>query len=397
MDRRTFFLAGGTALAAQGAPSDSIVLGVIGCGGRGTSVMSVFRKQPGVRVGALCDVYEPHLQKALAEASQPAGSPAPKIYRDYRRLLEDKEVQAVLIATPEHWHHRMALDALAAGKDLYLEKPLCQTPEQGVELVQAEARSRNIVQVGMQRRSYDLFLEAKAQVNSGVLGKVRMTRSWWLNNYLHESGTARLEGPLDWEQWQGPARRHPLDPYRFFQWRYFSDYAGGIVADQGAHVFDGIHLLMNAGFPLAVNASAGRPHKAGGVDMPESVVVVAEYPEDFIAVFTINYAAMKYQARNDQLNQLDGDLARLDIGRESFAIYRQGAEESAAATRTTAAGFGKATELHVANFLDCVRTRRPTTAPMKLGFQAVLVVQLANRSLQLGRRVRWDAQRNQAE
>ena len=116
-----------------------------------------------------------------------------------------------------------------------------------------------------------------------------MARSWWLNNYLGRS-EAKLEGPLDWKQWQGPAPQHPLDPNRFRNWRFFSDYAGGIVADQGAHVFDGIHLLMNASEPLAVTAAAGKPHKEG-VDTPESVVVVAEYPEDFIALFTVNYAA----------------------------------------------------------------------------------------------------------
>ena len=109
----------------------------------------------------------------------------------------------------------------------------------------------------------------------------------------------------------------------------YSDYAGGIVADQGAHVFDGIHMLMGAGYPLAVNASAGKPHRAG-VDQPESVVAIAEYPEDFIGVFTVNYAAMQYRTRNDQLNQLDGDDARMDIGREDLKVFMKGAEEQPA-------------------------------------------------------------------
>ncbi len=152
----------------------------------------------------------------------------------------------------------------------------------------------------MQRRSYDLFVEARKVVADGTLGKVRMVRSWWLNNYLEESRAAKFEGKLDWDQWQGPAKRHPFDPVRFRNWRYFSDYAGGIVADQGAHVYDGIHMLMAAGYPAAVTAAAGKTHKPG-VDMPESVVVAAEYPEDFIGVFTINYAAMKYKPRNDQI------------------------------------------------------------------------------------------------
>src|SRR5438270_10384190 len=193
--RRMSILAGGSALLrAQIAPSDQITMGVIGSGGRGTFVMTVFQKNSGVRVGAICDVYEPNLENALSVASK-AGS-HPRAYRNYKQLLDDKTIQAVLIATPEHWHHRMVLDALAAGKDVYVEKPLCQTPEQGVELVAAEKKSKSVIQVGMQRRSYDLFLESRRIVAEGTLGKVRMVRSWWLNNGLGGGPVRKLEGPL---------------------------------------------------------------------------------------------------------------------------------------------------------------------------------------------------------
>lgn len=378
------------------APSKRVQIGVIGSGGRGTYVMTVMQKDPEVRIGGVCDVYEPNLERALGEAARIQGS-APKAYRNYRALLDDREIDAVLIATPEHWHHRQVLDALAAGKDVYVEKPLCQTPEQGVDLIDAEARSKNIVQVGMQRRSYDLYLEARKVVAAGTLGNVRMVRSWWLNNHLGGAADVKLTGPLDWEQWQGPApRRVPLNPHLFRNWRHYRDYAGGIMADQGAHVFDGIHLLMGAGYPTAVTAAAGRPHKPL-VDTPESVVVNAEYPEDFLGVFSINYAAMRYQSRNDQLNQLDGDEARMDIGREEFRVYAAGAEETPAIERRSERGFGYATTLHVANFLECVRTRRTPTAPMALGFQAALVTQLANLSLRHGRRMRWNAQARRVE
>jgi predicted dehydrogenase len=388
MNRRHFLAATGSRLAAQTPPGDRITLGVIGSGGRGTFVMTIFQKTPAVHIGAVCDVYEPNLERALSTASksQPA---SPKAYRNYKQLLDDKSINAVLIATPEHWHHRMVLDALAAGKDVYVEKPLCQTPEQGVELVAAERKSKNIVQVGMQRRSYDLYLEARKIIAAGTLGNIRMTRSWWLNNYLSSTRPTKLDGPLDWDQWQGPAAKHAPDPNRFRNWRFFSDYAGGIVADQGAHVYDGIHLLMNAGYPLAVNASAGKPHK-DGVDTPESVVVTAEYPEDFIAIFSINYAAMRYKSRNDQLNQLDGDKARMDIGREECNVFMEGAEDTPAITKRSEKGFGFATDLHVANFLDCIRTRKEPTAPMRLGFQAALVVQMANLSLRQSRRLKWN-------
>jgi predicted dehydrogenase len=383
--------AGFSALAYAVPPSDQVTLGVIGSGSRGTFVMGTFQKDPTLKVAAICDVYEPNLENAASVASKVAGT-RPTQYRNYKELLADKDVQAVLIATPEHWHYQMVLDAIAAGKDVYVEKPLCQTPEQGTALVEAEKKTKSIIQVGMQRRSFDLYLEGRKIVVAGQLGNVRMVRSWWLNNYVGQPAATRLDGKLDWEQWQGPASRRPFDANRFRNWRYYSDYAGGILADQGAHVFDGIHMLMGAGYPSAVTAAANRPHKAA-VDMPESVVATAEYPEDFIGVFSINYAAMQYKSRNDQLNQLDGDKARMDIGREELKVYLKGAEETAAVEKKSEKGFGWATDLHVQNFVECVRTRKPPTAPMRIAFQAALVVQMANLSLRNGRRMRWDGAR----
>lgn len=395
MNRRMFLMAGASMTVASAAPADQVVLGVIGSGSRGTFVMGVFQKDSALRIGAICDVYEPNLERALSTAAKAQPSP-PVAYRNYKQLLADKSIRAVLIATPEHWHAQMVLDALAAGKDVYVEKPLCQTPEQGVKLVEAEKKSKNIIQVGMQRRSYDLYLEGRGLVASGQLGAVRMVRSWWLNNYLGERKAIRLDGPLDWEQWQGPAVRVPADPDRFRHWRFYSEYSGGILADQGAHVFDGIHLLMGAGFPSAVNASAGKPHRAAG-DTPESVVAIAEYPEDFIAVFSVNYAAMQYKLRNDQLNHLDGDRARMDIGREELKVFLKGSEEEPAIVKQSEKGFGYATDLHVQNFLECVRTRKTPTAPMRVAFQAALVVQMANMSLKNGRRYKWNASAGKVE
>lgn len=386
MQRRTFWMgAAGVAFAAEGR----VNLGVIGAGGRGTYVMTEFQKDMGLRVGAICDVYEPNLERALGVVRK-GQSESARAVRRYQELLADRSIDAVLIATPEHWHHRMVLDALAARKDVYVEKPLCQTPEQGVELVAAERASQQIVQVGMQRRSYDLYKQGRELVAAGTLGNVRMVRSWWLNTQLGGGPATPLEGKLDWEQWQGPAVRRALDAARFRQWRLYSDYSGGIVADQGAHVYDGIHMLMNASYPLSVTAAGGRPHRPG-VDTADSVVITAEYPEDFLGVFSINYAAMRYASKNDQLNQLDGDKARMDIGRETCRVYAAGKEDEVLLERKSARGFGFATELHVRNFLECIRTRQRPTAPMALGFQAALVVQLANLSMKTGRRMRWDA------
>ena len=382
MKRREFVALGAASLAGQ----DQARAGLIGAGGRGRFVAKVFQRHPEVRIAAVCDVYEPNLERGLSESGNQG-----RAYRNYKQLLDDKEIGIVIIATPEHWHHRMLLDAMAAGKDVYVEKPLCQTWQQGVELVEAAGKSKSIVQVGMQRRSYDVYLKARQIVASGELGTVRMVRSWWLNNQLKRETGRKLAGPLDWEQWQGPATRRDPDPDRFLDWRSYSDYSGGIVADQGAHVYDGINMLTVAGYPLAVNASAG-PVLRPKVDTSDTAVVAVEYPRELLAIFMINYAAMRYKTRNDQLNSLDGDAARMDIGREGFRVYRQGDEEKAAISFESATGFGRATDVHVDNFLECVKSRATPTAPVELGFQAVLPVLLANQSLKLGRRVRWNAE-----
>ena len=390
LNRRTFLASSAGLYVLNAAPSDTVRLGVIGAGGRGTFVMAAFGRNPAIKIVAVCDVYEPNLERGISAAS-PSDPQKPRAYRHYPDLLNDRDVDAVLIATPEHWHHRMVLDALAAGKDIYVEKPLCHTPEQGAELVAAEQTSKQIIQCGMQRRSYDLFLDAKKIMDDGsTIGKVRMVRSWWLNNYLEGERVTKLDGKLDWDQWQGPAPRRPFDPDRFRNWRFYSDYAGGIVADQGAHVFDGIHMLMGSGAPLSVTASAGKAHRPG-FDTPESVTVAARYPEDYMAVFTINYAAMKYKPQRDQLNQFDGDNARLDVGREDLSVYQHGSEDKPANTYKSERGFSYATDLHVTNFVECIRSRKKTTAPIALGFQSTLVVQMANLSIRQGRQVSWNA------
>ncbi len=389
MNRRTFLLSTGTAMLLQAAPSDRIHVGIIGSGGRGQLLMKVFMSDPAVLITAVADVYEPNLEAGLSLAKGGA-----KAYRQYKELLADKAIDAVIIATPEHWHARMLQDAIAAGKDVYVEKPLCHTADEGVALMDAVRNSKSIVQVGMQRRSYDLYQKARDIHAAGALGNVRLVRSWWINNSLNQQPATTLEGPLDWEQWQGPAPRHPLDPNRFRNWRAYTDYAGGIVADQGAHIYDSIHLIRGVGFPSAVTASGGRVHMPK-VDTPETVVVIAEYPEDFLGVFTINYAGMRYPTRLDQLNQFDGDQARMDVGRESVAVYTQAKPELPVDTAT--GSFSAATEAHVRNFLDCVRTRSQPNGTVEKGFHAALVVHMANVSLKQGRRVRWNSEARRVE
>jgi len=389
MNRRTFVLGASGAVLAQAAPSDQINVGIIGSGGRGRFLMQRFARDETVQLTAVCDVYEPNLEAGLSVAKGRA-----KAYRRYQELLNAKDINIVIIATPEHWHAQMLLDALAAAKDVYVEKPLCHTPEQGVELMEVARHSKQIVQVGMQRRSYSLYLKARDIRAAGTLGNVRLVRTWWINNSLKRGPDEKLTGPLDWEQWQGPAPHHPMELDRFRNWRNYKDYAGGIVADQGAHIYDGIHLIRDVGFPTAVNASSGKVHSTEG-ETPETVVVAAEYADDFLGVFTINYAGMHYPNRLDQLNQFDGEVARMDVGREFLSVYKQAEPETPAITDS--GNFDMATDAHIQNFLECVRTRKQPNATIEKGFQAALVIQMANLSLETGRRVRWNSQRLNVE
>jgi predicted dehydrogenase len=385
MERRTF-LAATAASASRIFGANDMIRGVaIGAGGRGKLLIPEF-KEVGMEVAGVCDVYEPNLAKGLALASTGA-----RAYDNYKKALDDKSIDVVVIATPEHWHAQMAIDAVEAGKDVYVEKPMAQTTESGFRLVEATRRTKRVVQVGSQRRSSELFQEARGIVRSGSLGDIRLVNSWWLNNQA-SLRTTKLEGKLDWEQWLGPAPKRPLDPVRFLNWNYFWDYAGGMLAGQGAHVVDAIQWFMDSKCPLAVTSSGGKAN-LDGAEIPETTTMTMEYPENYFAIFTCGYKAMKYNLFNDQMKQFHGSKARFDMGRESYALYPQSdAVEMKPSTEKKQPGsFGPATRAHVRNFLECVRSRKDPNAPVEAGLATAIALAMSIESLRQGRRIKWDA------
>jgi predicted dehydrogenase len=365
--------------------------GIIGAGGRGQLLTAEF-KEVGAEVAAVCDVYEPNLAAGLKAANTGA-----KPYDSYKRLLEDKSLDAVIIATPDHWHSRMAVDAVEAGKDVYLEKPLAHKIDEGFRIVEAVRRTKRVLQVGTQRRSYDVFQEAKQVMDSGVLGEVRLVNGWWVN---HQSslGTRPVQGKLDWTQWLGPAPKRALDPARFFGWYYFFDYSGGLMIGQAAHVVDAIHWLMNSTFPAAVTCAAGRPN-IEGAEVPETTCMAIEYPENYMAVFTVGYKAMRYHTFNDQMKQFHGSKARFDVSRESWALYPESrALEMKPVKELKKPGtFVPATRAHIRNFLECVRSRKDPNATVEMGNYTNVVLAMAIEALRTGRRVRFNRQTRQME
>ena len=390
MNRRNFLAA--TALSAsrvRGA-NDRIRAGIIGAGGRGKYLTANF-KEVGAEMGAVCDVYQPNLEGGLKIASTGA-----KPYTEYRKLLEDKSLDAVVIATPDHWHAQMAIDAVHAGKDVYCEKPMAHKVDEGFRMVDAVRRTKRILQVGTQRRSYDVFQEARQIVASGVLGEVRLVNGWWVNN---QSGLrqAKLAGELNWQQWLGSAPKRNLDPLRFFNWYYFWDYSGGLMVGQAAHVIDAINWFMDSKYPTAVTCAAGRPNLAGA-EVPETTCMCIEYPENYMAVFTVGYKAMRYHTFNDQMKQFHGSKARFDVRREAYALYMEDphALDLKPVKETRRPGtFDPATRAHIRNFLDCIKSRNDPNATVEMGNYTAVALCMAMDALRQGRRLRFDAAKRQ--
>lgn len=363
-------------------------VGVIGAGGRGRFMTGEF-KEIGARMDAACDVYEPNLQAGLKAANTGA-----RAYRDYRRLLEDKQIDAVLVATPDHWHARMVIDAVEAGKDVYVEKPMCHTIEEGFRMVEAVRRTRRVVTVGTQRRSSPLFLEAKNFVTPARLGEIRLVTSWWLNHQPQLS-PRKIDGALDWKQWLGPAPSRPVEDKVFFNWYYFWDFSGGLLIGQAAHMVDCIQWFMGAEAPVAVTCAGGQVNLAGA-EVPDTASATLEYANNFIATFTLGYKAMRYHFHSDQLAQYHGARARFDVGREHYDLFEENPKEmdlKPAVSVNQPGSFGPATRRHIRNFLECVRTRQDPTAPVEEGLKTAIALAMIMESLRKGRRIRWNAAR----
>src|SRR5215813_13229518 len=265
MQRRTFLLSAASAQSRILGANDRLRAGIIGAGGRGRYLIGQF-KEAGTEIGAVCDIYEPNLQAGLKDASSGA-----KSFRDYRKLLDDKSIDAVIVATPDHWHARMVIDAVEAGKDVYVEKPMAHKIEEGFDVIKAVRRTKRIVQVGTQRRSAELFLEGKRIMDSGQLGDIHLVTSAWYN-FTPSLRQAKLAGDLDWKQWLGSAPERPLDPVRFFNWYYFWDYSGGLLIGQAAHIIDCIQWFMDSKAPRIVTCTGNQPGLAGA-EVPEAASI----------------------------------------------------------------------------------------------------------------------------
>lgn len=406
ISRRRFLGASATAAAGAAAlawarparaqsANDTVLIGTIGCGGMGTEHINQFLQLPDVRIVALADIDQGKLDH-VATLIEKASGRRPKTFRDYRKLLEMKEINAVNIGTPDHWHAIAMIHACQAGKDVYTEKPLAHNIVEGRAMVNAALKHKRVVQIGTQCRSSTHLQEAIRIVRSGRLGRIVETQTWTLGT---DDGIGRQpdgEPPAnaDYDFWLGPAPVRPFNPLRFhYHWRWFFDYGGGFVSDLNVHIQDIVHLAMDAWSPRSVDAVGQIANANDMRETPDTVKAVYEF-ETPQGPFT-----QTYTCRRTNSFPLDGPTGHVgrgilfcgskgtlfaDYGMWSFTPERDGGE--------AAGGRGGINLMtHIKDFVACIKSRAKTTSDVESMHGTTTACHLANISYRVGRRIYWDA------
>jgi predicted dehydrogenase len=396
-------------------------VGLIGCGGRGVLVTRLIRGTPddiravapdnfhggkldpriagprGVEIAGLCDVWQERVDQAKAWA------PAARTFKDFRKLLEQKDIDAVVIATQDHWHAAQTILACEAGKDIFLEKPVMYTIREAHTIRQAVRRHKRIVQIGTQARSADHIAEAARLVKSGRLGDVHFVRVW---NYLNMGRKAPSpDGPapagLDWDFWLGPAPKAPFNPDRL-SYRNFMDYTNGLISDYGMHRFDCVHQIMGVDAPKTVASSWGRYQKGKAGDLPDVHQATYEYP-GFVLSYeccTVNAhglggrtAGMRYYGAKGPEDRphgmaFYGTQAALFVDRIGMELYPEPGAK--AAGERLKMNEDEPTPLHCKVFVDNVRARKEPFADIDVGCRSTVVPLIGNISAKVGKKLTWD-------
>jgi predicted dehydrogenase len=436
MSRRRFVAAAtaglaGARLRAQGAaqggrkppaPTDRVTVAFIGCGGMGKSNLRDFVRMKEVQVAAVCDVWEHNRATAAAIAGEQV-----KQVSDFRRIIDMQDVDIVVVSTPDHWHAIPTIAALDAGKDVYVEEPLAHNIYEGRKMVDAAARNKRVVQMGTQQRSGAHFQEAVKLVRDGRIGKVSRIHSW---NYGNSSpagiGNPRESAPppgLDWDMYLGPAPRVPFSPNRFaFHFRWFWDYAGGMMTDWGVHLIDVAQWAMDAPSPVAVSASGGKFVLKDDRETPDTILAVYDYP-GFVMTYE-NRSANGYTPDGRGYGILfhgsDGTLF-VDRGGYELVPETDGSEKEPVPAYISEVNQAKTPQepwerprrdrpgrtqymrgdgsdqhaAHVRNFLDCVKSRKKPASDVETGHYSTATAHLGNVAFRTGRKIRWDAMREQ--
>lgn len=388
------------ARAAQTSPNDTIRIGVIGTGGRSRRLMKGLDSVPGARIAALADVWE----GALAETVK-MSPPGVMTTRDYRELLDRKDIDAVIIGSPNHWHAQMTIDACAAGKDVYVEKPLTHNIGEGAKVIEAQNRYGRIVQVGTQQRSMPHLIKAREIVRSGKLGSVhKVHMSWNRNTPRRLSASTNVDAAaVQWKQFLGPARQQEFDAYRFRNWRWFWDFGGGIFDDLMVHWLDTVNWMLDLDVPALATSIGDNIHAEGLWETPDTVQTLLQYPDRKLQAY---FEGTFVNQRNAAMTEIMGTEATLYIDRGRYEVIpeRKRGPQGQMIPNTVpedqwiigdgprGADFyaepdGEA--LHLKNWLDCVRSRKTPACPAEEGVKGAAGSHLANLALRRQQVVRW--------
>ena len=368
------------------APGEKIVLGFIGVGGMGTGLIQTFKKFPEVEIAAVCDVYEPHLRRARSEAG---GTPA--AYSDFRRVLDRKDVDAVVIATPDHWHGIPTILACQAGKDVYCEKPLAHRIQEGRAMVQAAEKYKRVTQMGNLIHAGENYHRVVEIVRSGVLGKISKVRVWMAadRSGLGNPHDSAPPAGCDYDFWLGPAPVRPFNSNRFtFNWRYFWDYGGGILTDFCCHIVDLVHWAMDVEAPRSISAAGGRYALADNAEVPDTLDITYEYQKGdqrFLMVWS-QTDANAHGLENKGLGiMFQGTDATLVADYDTYRIIAEKRKKIDEPPRSLPRSVG-----HHREWLSAIKSRTQCSCHFGYGHRLASVGNLGNISLWTGEKLYWD-------
>ena len=378
--------------------NDRLNFAVIGLNGRGYAHLSSLKaNKSAARISHVCDVDNDILKKFAYSARQEMGE-APAAEKDFRNILEDKSVDAITIATPDHWHAPMALAGLEAGKHVYVEKPCSHNPAEGEMLVRAQQKYQKLVQMGTQQRSSPHTIEIVDKIHGGIIGRPYFAKSWYVNTRksIGTGKEAPVPAQLDWELWQGPAPRHAYkDNVHPYNWHWFRIYGTGETLNNGTHEVDVCRWALGVDYPKRVTSSGGRYQFKDDWQFYDTMVTSFEYDDATISWEGKSCQGMKYYGR-DRGSTIMGTTGTVLIDREGYEIFdlkgnKTGEFKTGGTTQSSdLIGRDSMTDAHFANFIAGIRKGEKLNAPISVGNVAVTLLQLSNFAWEVKRELHLD-------
>ncbi len=379
----------------QTAPSNKVKVALIGCRSMGFSNLSNFLKYPEVECVALCDIDDEWLNKRAADVEKSTGKKVKHLYKDWRKVIDNKDIDAVIIGTPDHWHCLPTIYACQAGKDVYVEKPLSNTIEECNLMEKAARKYNRIVQVGQWQRSDPHWDEAANYLKAGNIGRIRTVKVWAYQDSkptLPVIPDSPVPAGVDYDMWLGPAPKRPFNTYRFhYNFRFFWDYAGGLMSDWGVHLLDYALEGMNADLPSRVFSGGGKfAYPDDAMETPDTLMATYAY-KDFNIIWDhacgINHGPFDKKEGLAFFGE-NGTLVLTRAGWEVLPVMV--GKEARMEAIPFKKGEGKGLYNHVGNFLSCIKSRELSNADIAIGARVAKMSHLANISCRLQREVRWD-------